>query len=589
MLKAYGLNTALLKHGNYSVNESLLQGWAGIAAKVGIRFLPVINFAGNHEITLLQGAFIPYVDRYGNVLAATPCPLDAHYWEAIITRRFQQLAQLSQSSGIVGALFDTEMYGSDLSMYTDLCFCDACWQKFLEAERQNIPPQKKEQRFNYLMENHLFELYERTQIHTLQDILSKIRRSVHILNPKFVLGFVAFTDSWFYQGLIRGLGTQSMPVRVFSERTYIRGFTPDVLAEKSLITGISPQTEQRNANLAMKPIAEYIPGLWLGRFFPARLSSELYALATHTSGYWIFTADSLWSENPTQEPYVLHGRNDDHWEAIRIANTELLRHSNNPESYHSHIRAVYQSSFYEKSQQRLIRPESLAHFMQNVVTKHFSSLTNKKPQTTRALNYQNDMLFHCTKAQNVEGEIRINVISNQEKEERIFYMIFDNRGEIIREGSVSTQDASEKILIPPEYSGLLSLMVQAGPNSTQIEISGMPYIVEASSTFHLSTSNTPYTYTFFVKSDMRRVQLRAYYYNENPAHLVVISESDQIIQQAAVKGLSEIQLMTAWQENYHFDRMSAQTLSIQALPSTQIGDISFYFFNEEFPYVIVKK
>ena len=588
-LKEHGLNTTLLKHTHYTLEETLLQGWSNMAAKAGLRFFPVLNFAGSKEIPLFRETFNPYVDRHGKVFAATPCPLDVYYWDVAISQRFQQLAQLSQASGIVGALFDTEMYGSELSVYTDVCFCDFCWQRFIEAAQRRIPTQKKEQRFAYLMENHLFESYEAVQTKALQEILSEIRLKVHSINPKLVLGFVAFVESWFYQGLIHGLGTLNMPVRVFSERTYIRGYTPDVLAERAFITETSVQMEPLNASPAIEPIAEYIPGLWLGRFFPERLPSELYALATHANGYWLFTADSLWSDTPKHEPYALHGKNDDYWNAIKAANTELHRHANNPGGYHSKLPAVYQSSFHEKSQHRLIRPPSLARFMQDVVTKRFSSSMAEKTRMAKPLNYREETLFHCIKMNNVEGEIRISNTTKGKRAGQIFYRIFDSNGEIIREGSISAQDALEKILIPPEYFGLLSLMIQSGVNSTQVEISGMPYVVEASSTFHLSTGNTPHTYTFFVKPEIRIVQLRTYYHNEHPAQLTVLSPGNQVIQRVAIKNINEVQLPTYVQDNHSLERMGAQTISIQAEPSKQLGNVSFYFFNEEFPYVIVRK
>jgi hypothetical protein len=114
----------------------------------------------------------------------------------------------------------------------------------LPAQPGNVSPPGREpgavaQRAAYLEQHGLFEAYARLQESRLQQILTPIAQQLYSLNPALALGFLAYVDNWFYHALIRGLGTVARPVLVFSETTYIRGYTPEVLAQQQ---GIKAQT-----------------------------------------------------------------------------------------------------------------------------------------------------------------------------------------------------------------------------------------------------------------------------------------------------------------------------------------------------------
>ena len=95
----------------------------------------------------------------------------------------------------------------------------------------------KENRFTELVQRNLFQAYANFQQEQLQAILAAIEQQVHHINPDLWLGFLAYMDNWFYRGLIGGLSTTTRPVLVFSETTYIRGYTPFVTEEKMAIEG----------------------------------------------------------------------------------------------------------------------------------------------------------------------------------------------------------------------------------------------------------------------------------------------------------------------------------------------------------------
>jgi hypothetical protein len=418
LLKTYGFNTALVNDSGYQVKENLWLGWGEIADKYAISLFPIHSFAGTDEIKVLRGKFRPYVNRQGTVFPSTPCPLDEDYWNVSIGQRFAQLAQISKSTHLAGILFDTEMYGSDVSVYPDFCFCDACWRKFIQAKQQGISTTiAKENRFDELIEYNLFQQYANFQQEQLQTILAAIEKQVHSINPNLWLGFLAYVDNWFYRGLIRGLGTTAKPVLVFSESTYIRGYTPSVTEEKMLIEGKaeSRSTEaqklrrseeqktegERELNENPRPIARYIPGLWLGRFFPEDIPSQAYNLAIHTAGYWIFTAYSLWTDEQKSGHYTLHGSNQEYWLAFKQANDELQQFSQAPETYQSDLPPVYLSSFYDASQNRLITQSSLKYLLHDIgvsgIPESIRSQESYAHQNTPEIVYRGKTLFHCLK------------------------------------------------------------------------------------------------------------------------------------------------------------------------------------------------
>ncbi len=588
-LKTHGLNTALIKDSRYQIQENLLHGWGEVATRQNVLFFPVINFAGKNEMKYLRGTFAPYVDRTGTEFSSTPCPLDQKYWEASIGKRLEQIAALAKKSGIPGAIFDTEMYGSDFSIYHEPCFGDTCWERFMQAAGRNIPYIAQKHRHDYLTRHDHLKQYTNVQEKRLQEFLSSFEKRVHRINSSFSLGIIGFQQNWFYRGLIRGLGTVSAPLYVFSETSYISGYTPHVDQEMAFIQGTEfmfPfQADARNTQRH----ARYIPGVWLGRFFPDELPSQLYTLALHTDGYWLYSADSLWTDENQRFPLTLHGSHKTYWAAIKEANDQLNRYLRKPDTHQSPLGPLYPSSFYDDTQKRLILSESLEYFTNHVVSDYLGKISKSRDShrshetPSSQITYRGKALFHSIK--NERGTIQITHIPLATYPDQTYYRLFDLDGVLIREGALNRTTPTITLSLPPHLSEQISLLIDSGANAARVSFSDLLWFVEASSTFPLAISNTIQTYRAYVRPDHAHLNLRAYCGGVETAFLTVQAPDKNVHRQTEIVGFTEIKidipaLASPQQDGIFWD------ISLTPVPSKVFDDVKLYLFNEEFPYLI---
>lgn len=570
-LQRYGLNAALLKDTHFMIREKMWREWGLIANQHHIQLFPVFNFAGADEREAVSGEARPYINRYGEALLSVPCPLNRSYWQASVGQRCRQLAQLSEHAPIAGIVFDTEMYGGELSVYNDFCFCDICWEEFFQAQGHNVPNIEKTLRFDFLHKELLFRAYTTFQEKRLQHILSSIEKQTHAINPDLTLGILAYQDTWFYRGLIRGLGIKKKPVLVFSETSYILGYSPYIAYEKEAITG-------PHANLSS--VARYIPGIWLGRFFPETLPAHLYALATHTDGYWLFSADSLWADRPQAEPYALHGDPQEYWKAFKRANDEIRQYSEALKNYKSSLLSVPLSSFYDSRKKRLITQPSLQSFITdiipgNIVGRHVSD----RPSSTKT-TYRGTALFHSFKApdDNSSGPINITHIPIAEYKDVTYYTLFNNKGHRLLEGKLDRQNSSVTLDIPQKDSGIVSLLIQSGLNAAQINFEKMLSVVEASSAFPLATFNTSRSYKVYVEPSQKYLNVRAYCSKGESALLLLQSSDKTNNESMRVVGFSERSIPTS--------SVSHWIVSVVPIPFKTFEDVKLYLLDTKYPYLL---
>lgn len=209
-LQEHGINTVLVADGRFSLQEQRWLEWGKIAEVLGLDLWSVLHFAVPRELRNTPNSYRPYANRAGEIYQRTPCPLDEGYWHEVIGKRFSRLAELSEMSSLSGAAFDTEMYGSEISLYYDLCYCDVCWLEFTASEPSFMPFHKgihqkarnlpAEQRYEYLSEHDLLREYTNFEWKRVQEILAHIRQSIHQTHPNFRLGFVGYRHSWFFSG-----------------------------------------------------------------------------------------------------------------------------------------------------------------------------------------------------------------------------------------------------------------------------------------------------------------------------------------------------------------------------------------------------
>lgn len=581
LLQTHGFNTALVNDGNFQLAPSVWKAWGETARKYQIHLFPVLNFAGPNEIHSLQGTYRAYRDRDGNILSSTPCPLDATYWYHAIAERFFLLSALAKPTDFSGLLFDTEMYGSEISLYRDPCFCDDCWQEFVHTlpfstQKQepllvNLDPST---RLQYLVKHHLLQHYVDMQTHSLKSILQRIEREIHRMHPDLLLGFLAYQKTWFYNGLIRGLGVSDTPVLVFSETSYARGYTRKVDQESTFIKETS-RKDQTTTDSALS--VRYIPGLWLGRFFPQDLPQQIYQLATHTQGYWIFTAASLWDEEVKREPYTLHGEPNYYWNALKKANIALKKCFGSFKSNCLPFYEVAPSSWYETNSDKLLKPVSFQNFVRDILPQHNNLLVDHEHDEILCLG---KTLIHGIKKTPGQGTIHLHRPFDRASERQPYYTVFDHGGNVIQKGSIKPQNQPDIIELSISVSDNFSLLIVPENVPIKASFSNISFFLEASATFPLTLIPDQSTYRLYANPSSKYIKLKAYSPGKNPTGMTVTSPDGDVFLKTPVVEFSE----------FHILHENRDVLTLSLSPTTLTSSpVLVYFYDEKFPYLFPHK
>ena len=581
-LASHGLNAALIADGSFQIDEERWRVWGELAAEYNIRLFPILHFAVPRQFKDGQSRYQPYVTRQGVIYQATPSPLDAAYWDTVIAKRFERLAELSKTTPISGILFDAELYGSDISIYRDLCFSDLAWDTFTRAlPNLFLRPSKhrkarflpKEERFDYLIRHDLFREYTRIQWRALRNIVARIEARLHRINPQLSLGFLCYQPIWSFSALVHGLGTPQRPALVFTESSYVRGYTPYV-------------DQERDDVLANTPHARYIPGLWLNRFFPEDLPIQLRDLAAHSDGYWIYTADRLWADARIPKTHPLHGSKESYWGGVVRANEALIRQGADE------MRAVRQSSFYDSRQRHLSRTPAL----RRLLSQHVSAAAHREQDRAfvgDTITYRGDPLFHWLASPNSVLRIRHVPLDKDtlpeiirlagDSSSPVTFRIFDDQGQIVQEGRVGPEHPVMTITLPVNERGLMSLLLLTGVNAARVEFSGIAWVVEASSTFPFETFRTAHRYTFRMAEE-QALKIRTHCPPGEVAEMTIQPPNQTAAEHTATGGFSEFSL-----DFGALETAEAWSLTTSPLADQPFGDLRMYLYDAALPYLMPDK
>ena len=326
LLKKADFNALLVKFGGNFDSLSGIESWAEIAQKYDLHFYPVLNLGGAQEISYTNEHFRREINRAGQVSEKTPCPLDEYFWDVVVKQRLLDIASLKKGLPIDGVIFDTEMYGADHFYYGDKsCFCDNCFNSFLRAKgvKAEVLPEK---RWDWLVESG----YQSEYFNLLEIRLEQLARlsiqDVRKQYPDFMLGVLHYFDRWFYNGIARAWGTKENPIMLFSEHTYSSGFSSYI-----------PNTQ---TEIASKSIyAYFIPGIWISKFYPSYLTSNIYYMSEASAGYWLYTSYSLWKdEDRLESGYRIPGTQKEFWEALAEGNQEIAKYAESEGNYQTKLR-----------------------------------------------------------------------------------------------------------------------------------------------------------------------------------------------------------------------------------------------------------
>jgi len=213
-----GINTIIFlpeKYGDFEWLDQTLADIEKYAIENNLMVFTKANYSSNRVIPNdTYGAYHP--GREHNYTG--PCPLAKGYWEKAM---YEPLAIAAKYPGITGGIFDMEMYqaGGKLTHYHDPCLCDNCVKHFALDNPSDAATKLTQteitKRLRFLMENSIRGEYCQWQANELTIIATDLRERLHAINPNYIIGIMPY-HSWF-PGLDEGLGTEEMPLLIFSE------------------------------------------------------------------------------------------------------------------------------------------------------------------------------------------------------------------------------------------------------------------------------------------------------------------------------------------------------------------------------------
>ncbi len=212
------------------------------------------------------------------------CPLSEEYWRADILTRLEPVARHPK---FIGAVIDLEMYktGSP-NKYTTPCFCDSCVAGFVteNGDMAALSTAAIADRYSFSKENGFYEAYAAWQKREVTKIFTKIRESLHAINPNLIIGNMPGYE-WL-PGITEGLGTPQMPLVVFSEDAYVGN-----LGNVYMYRDCHVKRDETNALFCtgLMPLTD-------GGIAPENLAPMISEGGTMSVGYWIYSLSGLRDE-----------------------------------------------------------------------------------------------------------------------------------------------------------------------------------------------------------------------------------------------------------------------------------------------------
>ncbi len=293
---------------------------ADTCAEHNVKLFATGNFLGGSAERAL--GFRPDGPKYVSSTMAmngTPCPLDEYFWERVVGDRARLVARLSlDHPALVGFLVDCEMYGADSTGYSGPCLSDHCLALFAEdhkwfQSRLAQCPAPGPARGQWFYRRVRKEIYTQWYKQRISRICRRIERSVHNINPNFLLGTLPLREDAFSYGMVNGFGTKDMPFLLLSEATYWGGWHPTV-------------TKFAQELQAQYPV-RFVGGLGTRWIAPMQMGPHAYWMGTQTGGYWVYTMSALEGNG---NKFLVSGTPADYWHALAQANVEISKKRADP-------------------------------------------------------------------------------------------------------------------------------------------------------------------------------------------------------------------------------------------------------------------
>lgn len=367
--KLAGLNIALMAAWQWGIHfkdDKGLAQWSDKLSKLcrgsqdaGIKLIPYIGWGCSKTDCDAAGDYTRALTRL-SLRGPQPCPISREYWERSFLRRAIAIAKLSKTYPcVVGVGMDPESYyfgswyakrlktvqerrraGSIYMPYggsREKCVCNSCFHGFLKSKGIAPPnlPEDGNVRFDWIAKHKLLNDLCAYQRGELEKLMQSMRERVHAVNPDlcFAVLVLSASNTWFCQGLARGLGTSRVPVLDFDEGTYTPGYSTRAVQAK---LGCYEQWG-----------AQVVHGgcLWALKHPPHNahfLSAQMFNFGMYGHGYWFWPGSmSVWrSGDGVRHYYSLSGYAEDYWKAIVLANCEIDKRLASPDTYRSRLERI---------------------------------------------------------------------------------------------------------------------------------------------------------------------------------------------------------------------------------------------------------
>lgn len=159
-------------------------------------------------------------DLYGRRYSKIPSPLDyEHFWKPDLLYAFQEFCKVFKDClPIDGIFLDLEWYHApeQSNGYSNLMdFSDVSWNLFcLNKRHKKARSLVGQERVLYLKNKHLFDEYRKFLHHKAVELGRTLKQELQrICSDVLIAAYLpSLPDSWFYCGLLEGLGTSQEPV-----------------------------------------------------------------------------------------------------------------------------------------------------------------------------------------------------------------------------------------------------------------------------------------------------------------------------------------------------------------------------------------
>ncbi|MGI6083382.1 MAG: hypothetical protein ACOYEP_10970, partial [Limnochordia bacterium] len=204
-----------------SIDLDRIRAWAEHAQAAGVRFFPVLDFAGLTEARVFESIIKPTILQDGTARPKAPSPVDPVYWERTVKERLLDIAELSTEVPIEGVLVDFELYAataSGLSTYSDEThYGDDAFYGFIDSQGLTQDEIPLNQRYEWLQSRGILGAYRDFLTASVRDITAGIRDAVEEVNSGLKLGLLPYAfvsapaglqGGWFTKAVADGWGTE---------------------------------------------------------------------------------------------------------------------------------------------------------------------------------------------------------------------------------------------------------------------------------------------------------------------------------------------------------------------------------------------